>query len=146
MEITNIKILHPDTKKPVSYLDWKLNNPHPERAEWLIITTDELKPFLLHKNKGSKTSFNEALAKGNRLTRARGIALYEAKTINIDVSIKGIGGDPLKDWVWTCEKDLKPYSKDNTTAWLVNLETGQMSSYFKDHTFRIREVADYNEQ
>ena len=148
MEIIDISILHPDTKKPVSYLDWKLNDPNPQRAEWLIITTDEIKPFLLHKNEGNKSkkiSFDDALAKGNALTRAQAMALYEAKVINIDTVIKGIDGDPLLDWVWTCEEDLKPYSKDNRSAWLANLQTGYISDYFKVREYRIRQVAAYQE-
>ena len=148
MKIIDISILHPDTKKPVSYLDWKLDEPNPRRAEWIIITTDEIKPFLLHKNEGNKSktiSFDDALAEGNALTRAQAMALYEAKVVNIDTVIKGIGGDPLLDWVWTCEEDLKPYSKDNRSAWLANLQTGYISDYFKVREYRIRQVADYQE-
>ena len=151
MKIIDISILHPDTKKPVSYLDWKLNNPNPNRAEWLVITTDALKPFLLHKNEGNKRkklTFDEAIANGNCLTRAQGIALYEAKILNIDTVIKGIGGDPLRDWVWTSETDLndkKFNSKNGWSAWLVNLQDGYVDDWAKIKEYYTRQVADYIE-
>ena len=48
MQILSIQIIDPDTKAPVSLEDWKKESD-PTRAEWILIETDELKPFLLHK-------------------------------------------------------------------------------------------------
>ncbi len=109
MKITKISIINPDTAKPVSVVDWKKES-NPTRAEWVLIETDELKPFCLNKKLGKNgrhISYKTARSFNNRLTRAQGLALYEAKSQGLLQAMKLIGGDNLEEcaWLWTCEQN-----------------------------------------
>ena len=146
MKIIDIKIINPDTKAPVSLEDWKKES-NPTRAEWIFIETDELKPFLLHKklaDGGRSFTFDEALKAGNILTRAQGLALYEARyAANINDILDLIGGDRIRGWVWTCEDDSDPQC-DATNAWLVSLYNGYVDDYTKTLGFQVRLVSAFN--
>ena len=146
MKILDIKIINPDTKAPVSLEDWKKESD-PTRAEWILIETDELKPFLLYKklaDGGRSFTFDEALKAGNTLTRAQGLALYEAKyAANINDILDLIGGDRIRGWIWTCEEDSDPqYSA--AYAWRVGLYYGLVSSYAKTLGYQVRLVSAFN--
>ena len=146
MKIIDIKIINPDTKAPVSLEDWKKESD-PTRAEWILIETDELKPFFLHKklaDGGRSFTFDEALKAGNTLTRAQGLALYEAKyAANINDILELIGGDRIRGWVWTCEEDSDPQCTA-TRAWNVYLNYGHVSSSAKAGGFQVRLVSAFN--
>ncbi len=143
MKIIDIKIINPDTKAPVSLEDWKKESD-PTRAEWLLIETDELKPFLLHKklaDGGRSFTFDEALKAGNTLTRAQGLALYEAKyAANINDILDLIGGDRIRGWVWTCEEDSDPQCSA-TRAWFVALNYGSVDHTTKTNGYQVRLVS-----
>lgn len=143
MKKLSIRIINPDTKAPVSLEDWKKESD-PTRAEWLLIETDELKPFLLHKklaDGGRMFTFDEALKAGNILTRAQGLALYEAKyAANINDILDLIGGDRIRAWVWTCEEDSDPQS-NAANAWAVNLYGGHVDNGTKADGYQVRLVA-----
>ena len=149
MQILSIQIIDPDTDAPVSVDIWEKDS-HPTRAEWLLIKTDELAPFLLHKKivKGAEDSklltFDEALRAGNTLTRAQGIALCEAgATTNINAILDVIGGDRLRDWIWTCETDSTMWrNKTNTNAWNVYLPSGDVETGVKSIKCNVRLVAN----
>lgn len=145
MKIIDIKIINPDTKAPVSLEDWKKESD-PTRAEWILIETDELKPFLLHKklaDGGRSFTFDEALKAGNTLTRAQGLALHNAKYNGLREVLELIGGDPIRGWVWTCEADDDPqYSA--TYAWRVYLYNGYVNNYPKTGGFQVRLVSAFN--
>ena len=145
MKIISIKIINPDTKAPVSLEDWKKESD-PTRAEWLLIETDELKPFLLHKKLaegGRSFTFNEALKKGNKLTRAQGLALYEARyTADINTILELVDGDPIRGWVWTCEEDSDP-DFNATNAWRVTLSYGFVDGNPKTSGYQVRLVSAF---
>ena len=62
-----------------------------------------------HAKDGRYFTFNEALKAGNTLTRAQGLALYEARyAANINDILDLIGGDRIRGWIWTCEEDSDP--------------------------------------
>ena len=148
MQILSIQIIDPETDTPVSVDTWEKDS-HPTRAEWLLITTDELAPFLLHKKlvkgaEGSKLlTFDEALRAGNTLTRAQGIALCEARaTTSINTILDVIGGDRLHDWIWTCEVDSTMWrSETSTNAWNVYLPSGDVETGTKSIRCNARLVA-----
>lgn len=146
MKILDIKIINPDTKAPVSLEDWKKESD-PTRAEWILIETDELKPFLLHKklaDGGRSFTFDEALKAGNTLTRAQGLALYEARyTANINDILDLIGGAHIRGWVWTCEEDSDPQCS-GTYAWYVNLGGGLVNYNAKTLGYQVRLVSAFN--
>ena len=146
MKILDIKIINPDTKAPVSLEDWKKESD-PTRAEWLLIETDELKPFLLHKklaDGGRSFTFDEALKAGNILTRAQGLALYEARcAANANDILALIGGNRIRGWIWTCEEDSDPqYSATN--AWYVTLSGGHVNANTKTEEYQVRLVSAFN--
>ena len=146
MKIIDIKIINPDTKAPVSLEDWKKESD-PSRAEWILIETDELKPFLLHKKlakDGRYFTFDEALKAGNTLTRAQGLALYEARyAANINDILDLIGGDRIRGWIWTCEEDSDPQCND-TYAWYVYLYDGLVDYNAETLGYRVRLVSAFN--
>lgn len=142
MKIISIQIINPDTNAPVSVEDWK-KDKKPTRAEWVVITTDELKPFKLHKklaSKGKFLDFREALEGGNTLTRAQGVALYNAEYNGLREAMVLIGGDPIPGLVWTCEED-DDHQDDATYAWFVNLNFGYMYRTSKLAGYQVRLVA-----
>lgn len=143
MQILSIRIINPDTKAPVSLEDWEKESD-PTRAEWLLIETDELKPFLLHKklaDGGRSLTFDEALKAGNTLTRAQGLALYEARcAANANDILDLIGGDRIRSWVWTCEEDSDPQF-NAAGAWLVSLYGGYVNNITKTEGLQVRLVA-----
>ena len=146
MQILSIQIIDPDTKAPVSLEDWKKESD-PTRAEWILIETDELKPFLLHKklaDGGRSFTFDEALKADNILTRAQGLALYEARyAANINDILDLIGGDRLRGWIWTCEDDSDPQFSA-PYAWGVALDDGYVDDYAKANGCQIRLVSALN--
>lgn len=140
MKILDIQIIHPETGKPVSVEDWKKESD-PTHAEWVLITTDELKPFKLHKNlaeNGREFDFNEAIKAGNKLTRAQGIALYEAKnTAALNDILVLIGGDKIGRCVWTCEADTYNAQYNAAAAWNVNLSGGYVYNDTKSDGIQV---------
>lgn len=142
MKTLSIQIINPDTNAPVSVEDWKKESD-PTRAEWVLIITDELKPFKLHKKlacEGKSVSFNKALKAGNTLTRAQGLAVYNAIYNGLKEALNLIGGDPLRSWVWTCEADDDPqYSAP--TAWYVGLYDGHVYLHTKTNGHQVRLVS-----
>lgn len=144
MKIIDIKIINPDTKAPVSLEDWKKESD-PTRAEWLLIETDELKPFLLHKkvaDGGRSFTFDEALKAGNTLTRAQGLALHEARYTANDI-LSMIGGDHLRSLIWTCEEYSDPKYTD-ASAWLVGLYSGGVYNGSETSGYQMRLVSAFN--
>lgn len=144
MKILNIAIINPDTKAPVSLEEWK-KDANPTRAEWVLIETDELKPFCLAKKKengGKDVDFNTALKLGNTMTRAQGLAIYDAKYSGLDEAMELIGGDYVSGWTWTCEADADPqyYASD---GWLVNLSNGYVNYYTKSYGLQVRLVSAF---
>lgn len=145
MKTTKIYIINPDTQNPVSVEDWKKESD-PTRAEWILVETDEIKPFRLHKKlaeDGRYFTFDEALKAGNTLTRAQGMALYEAKyAANINDILDLIGGDRIRGWVWTCEEDSdSQYSA--TSAWGVGLDYGNVYNGTKTNGGQVRLVSAF---
>lgn len=145
MKTLDIKIINPDTNTLVSVEDWR-KEADPTRAEWIVITTDELKPFKLHKKlaaDGKDLSFKDALEAGNTLTRAQGLALYNAKYNGLREALELIGGDPIRGWVWTCEADDDP-QYTATNAWLVLLDYGNVDNSTKTSGQKVRLVSAFN--
>ena len=143
MKILNISILNPDTNKPVSVEEW-MKDSNPARAEWILIETDELKPFLLHKRlvaDGKVFSFQDALKEGNLLTRAQGLALYEARQAGINELLSKIDGDTVRGWVWTCEEDSDPDYASH--AWFVYLYYGLVGYSTKTNGNQVRLVSAF---
>lgn len=144
MKTLAIQIINPDTNAPVSIEDWK-KEAEPTRAEWVVITTDELKPFKLHKKlaaDGKDLSFKDALKAGNTLTRAQGLALYNAKYNGLSEAMELIDGDPIRGWVWTCEADDDPqYAATN--AWHVDLDDGYVCYTTKTDGYQVRLVSAF---
>ena len=144
MKIIDIKIINPDTNALVSVEDWR-KEADPTRAEWIVITTDELKPFKLHKKlaaDGKALFFKDALEAGNTLTRAQGLVLYNAKYNGLREALELIGGDPIRGWVWTCEADDDPQYND-TYAWYVYLGGGYVDDYTKTSGYQVRLVSAF---
>lgn len=144
MKTLSIQIINPDTNALVSVEDWK-KEADPTRAEWIVITTDELKPFKLHKKlaaDGKTLSFKDALEAGNTLTRAQGLALYNAKYNGLREALELIGGDPIRGWAWTCEADDDP-QYNATYAWLVYLNGGFVYNPTKSGGFQVRLVSAF---
>ena len=145
MKTLDIKIINPDTNTLVSVEDWR-KEADPTRAEWIVITTDELKPFKLHKKlaaDGKDLSFKDALEAGNTLTRAQSLALYNAKYNGLREAMGLIGGDPIRGWVWTCEADDDPQSSA-TYAWVVALNYGHVNYTTKAAGYQVRLVSAFN--
>lgn len=145
MKTLAIQIINPDTNALVSVEDWR-KEAEPTRAEWIVITTDELKPFKLHKKfaaDGKTLSFKDALKAGNTLTRAQGLALYEARyAANANDILDLIGGDHLRGWIWTCEEDSDP-QYDAANAWLVYLNLGGVYCSTKTYGYQVRLVSAF---
>ena len=145
MKIIDIKIINPDTNALVSVEDWR-KEADPTRAEWIVITTDELKPFKLHKKlaaDGKALFFKDALEAGNTLTRAQGLALYNAKYNGLREALELIGGDPIRGWVWTCEADDDP-QYNAASAWIVYLNDGGVDYTTKTRGLQVRLVSAFN--
>lgn len=145
MKTLDIKIINPDTNTLVSVEDWR-KEADPTRAEWIVITTDELKPFKLHKKlaaDGKDLSFKDALEAGNTLTRAQGLALYNAKYNGLREALELIGGDPIRGWVWTCEADDDPQYAA-AYAWYVGLGSGNVHDLTKTLGSQVRLVSAFN--
>ena len=145
MKIIDIKIINPDTNALVSVEDWR-KEADPTRAEWIVITTDELKPFKLHKKlaaDGKALFFKDALEAGNTLTRAQGLALYNAKYNGLREALELIGGDPIRGWVWTCEADDDP-QYNASYAWTVYLYSGSVANGTKTYGYQVRLVSAFN--
>lgn len=142
MKIKTIKIINPDTKEPVSVEEWS-KQQDPTRAEWVLIETDELRPFCLNKRlagNGREYTFAEALEAGNRLTRAQALAIYDARYHGLVEAMKLIGGDDPCEWVWTCEADADPqYSASH--AWFVRLNNGYVYLNAKSYSYQVRLIA-----
>lgn len=144
MKTLSIQIINPDTNALVSVEDWR-KEADPTRAEWIVITTDELKPFKLHKKlaaDGKALSFKDALEAGNTLTRAQGLALYNAKYNGLREALEMIGGDPIRGWVWTCEADDDPRC-NAAYAWSVYLGGGGVGDDAKTIGFQVRLVSAF---
>ena len=144
MKILSILIVNPDTNVPVSIEDWK-KEADPTRAEWVVIATDELKPFKLHKKlaaDGKSLSFKDALEAGNTLTRAQGLALYNAKYNGLREALELIGGDPVRGLVWTCEADDDP-QYNAAYAWYVGLYNGYVYNGTKTNGYQVRLVSAF---
>lgn len=144
MKILNVAIINPDTKAPVSLEEWK-KDANPTRAEWVLIETDELKPFCLAKKKengGKDVDFNTALKLGNTMTRAQGLAIYDAKYSGLDEAMELIGGDYVGGWTWTCEADADPQC-NASSAWRVNLDTGYVYDNAKTLGHQVRLVSAF---
>lgn len=145
MKIIDLKIINPNTNTLVSVENWR-KEADPTRAEWIVITTDELKPFKLHKKlaaDGKDLSFKDALEAGNTLTRAQGLALYNAKYNGLREALELIGGDPIRGWVWTCEADDDP-QYNAACAWAVGLFDGHVYIYNKTYGRQVRLVSAFN--
>lgn len=107
MKIEAIKIINPDTQEPVAVEDWR-RQENPARAEWVLIETDELRPFCLHKYLlagGRFMTFGEALDEGNMLTIDQAVAVYVARFHGLKEAMDLIGGIGLRLNIWTCERD-----------------------------------------
>lgn len=105
MKIEAIKIIDPDTQEPVSIEEWA-KQESPTRAEWVLVETDELRPFCLNKyllSGGRFMTFGGSLAEDNRLTRAQGLAICDAYDNGLEVAMKLIGGVVVRVPVWTCD-------------------------------------------
>ena len=147
MKIISIQIINPDTNAPVSMEDWKKESD-PTRAEWILIQSDQVKPFLIHKkvpNKAHSLKFDQAIKAGNALTRARAVIIHEARnTTKINQALLTIGGDLIGGWFWTNEPDTDP-NNDGTDAWAVNLDSGKLDTAPKRYSYQMLRINDWTE-
>ena len=144
MNIERIAIIDPSTGRPVSLEEWK-KVEDPKIAEWILVETDELRPFLVGKNllDGGKTmTWQEAVASGAAPTRAQALALYDARFAGLDEAIALLAGTLPLEITWTRDEDKDPdYA---TYAWLVSLLTGFVITTSKTDGFRVRPVSAFN--
>ena len=144
MKIT-ISIINPDTGKPVSIEDWQ-KQPDPKKAEWILIQSDETKPFLLNKKlafEGRSATFDNAIKAGNALTRQRAVAVHEAKnTTMLNRALMLIGGDIIEGWAWTCDPATHP-NDNNIHAWSVSLTNGQTDCDQRRCSYQMLQVRDW---
>ena len=111
----------------------------------MLIETDELKPFCLAKKKengGKDVDFNTALKLGNTMTRAQGLAIYDAKYSGLDEAMELIGGDYVGGWTWTCEADADPQF-NASYAWFVYLHNGYVIYNTKTNGHQVRLVSAF---
>lgn len=142
MKIKSIQIINPATKEPISVEEWA-KQQDPTRAEWVLIETDELRPFCLNKKlagDGKDYTFNEALDAGNKLTRAQGLAIYDARYHGLVEAMALIGGEDPCEWVWTSEEDADP-QYNASDAWRVDLANGNVYSHSKTYGRQVRLIA-----
>ena len=144
MKIKSIQIINPDTKEPVSVQEWA-KQQDPTRAEWILIETDELKPFCVNKKlagDGKDYTFAEALDAGNRLTRAQALAIYDARYNGLVEAMELIGGDDPCEWVWTCEADADAHY-NASDAWFMRLSYGNVHNDDKSDRRQVRLISAF---
>ncbi len=144
MNIEKIAIIDPSTGRPVSLEEWK-KVEDPKIAEWILVETDELRPFLVGKDLldgGKVMTWHEAVASGAAPTRAQALALYDARFAGLDEAIALLAGTPPREITWTRDEDKDPdYA---TTAWVVDMHYGLVDDNPKTYGFRVRPVSAFN--
>lgn len=142
MKITGIEIIDPEAGLPVSIETWK-NTTDPTAAEWVLVKTDELEPFVVKKNYlniGGRTFFSwkEAVDSGMAPTLAQAFAIYNAFNQGLDKAIRVIGGKIPDGLLWTSEEYLGSYCP--TYAWCLRIDVGAISSCAKTCAYRVQPV------
>lgn len=144
MNIEKIAIIDSSTGRPVSLEEWK-KVEDPEIAEWILVETDELRPFLVGKDLldgGKVMTWHEAVASGAAPTRAQALALYDARFAGLDEAIALLAGTPLQEITWTRDEDKDPDCASN--AWYVTMYAGYVNYYAKSYGNRVRPVSAFN--
>lgn len=144
MNIERIAIIDPSTGRPVSLEEWK-KVEDPKIAEWILVETDELRPFLVGKDLldgGKVMTWHEAVGSGAAPTRAQALALYDARFAGLDEAIALLAGTPLQEITWTWDEDKDPDFA--TDAWYVNMYYGTVNSYSRTNGYRVRPVSAFN--
>ena len=144
MNIERIAIIDPSTGRPVSLEEWK-KVEDPKIAEWILVETDELRPFLVGKDLldgGKVMTWHEAVASGAAPTRAQALALYDARFAGLDEAIALLAGTPLQEITWTRDEDKDPDCA--TPAWNVRMNTGNVNYNAKTYGYRVRPVSAFN--
>lgn len=144
MNIEKIAIIDPSTGRPVSLEEWK-KVEDPKIAEWILVETDELRPFLVGKDLldgGKVMTWHEAVASGAAPTRAQALALYDARFAGLDEAIALLAGTTPWEITWTRDEDKDPdYA---THAWLVLMHYGYVDYIAKTRGYRVRPVSAFN--
>lgn len=145
----DIKVINPADNTPVPAAEW-MRRDDKESAEWLLIEVGlPAFKFKLHKMEQGPLPWSEAIAKckaagGRPGTRAELLSLYDARWAHgLNEILEAIGGDTLRGWYWTQEEDADP-QYNSTTAWIVNLYHGFVSSNTKTNGFQVRLVSAFN--
>ena len=108
----------------------------------LDLLQSQINPHFIHNTLNTLNYM--ALKAGNTLTRAQGLALYEARyAANINDILDLIGGDRIRGWIWTCEEDSDPQCND-TYAWYVYLYDGLVDYNAETLGYRVRLVSAFN--
>ena len=131
-------ILNPDNGKPVSIEDWK-KDQNPTRANFVLVTLRDGKTRIIPKNHSDREMTFQQAEKytanfqldgqtGFRSpTRHEFIDLYDAKyTAGLQEALDLVGGNYMKGWMWTCERDADPRCSTGY-AWLFNGGSGLLS-------------------
>ena len=155
----NIYILNPDTGIPVAIDDWKKDG-NPTRAEAVVIMRTFEPAIVLAKSKSARdVAFSEAqeLAAKTKVaglegkafrcpTRKECIDIYDAKKDGLDEVLEAIGGDPVTDWYWTCEKWWFARRNYAYSAWFFYGNSGTLHTTIVGNAFRCQAVTlvDFN--
>ncbi len=144
MNIEKIAIIDPSTGRPVSLEEWK-KVEDPKIAEWILVETDELRPFLVGKDLldgGKVMTWHEAVASGAAPTRAQALALYDARFAGLDEAIALLAGTTPWEITWTRDEDKDPdYA---SSAWYVYMNSGHVYYSTKTNVYRVRPLSAFN--
>ncbi len=120
MKIVKISIISPDTDKPVSVEEWK-NDPDPSRAKWVLIETDELKPFRLYKHSAQSAPVCPP-EDGEFPSLAQAFAVAVAMHNGLTGVVDLIGGNISAELIWTKEDSVLKKTFGNSLIWRYGLD------------------------
>ena len=150
-------IINPDTHQPVSVAEWA-KKKDPTRAELLLLKTEDYSLIIAKKMFDGEYNFDDAQAKAAAFhpegldgltfrcpTRKECIDLYDARFIcGLDEALKLVGGDEMRDWIWTCDKDLdERFARRYNAygAWLFDQSYGTLTITIVYSAYRCRACA-----
>ena len=145
-------VINPDTSQPVSLAEWA-KDKDPKRATLLLLKTKEYSLIITknHIADGKELTFDEAQKAAEAFhpkgydgktfrcpARKECLDLYDARFEGgLDKALELVGGEPMRGWIWTCERDKDPRS-NAYGAWFFNQSYGTLNGNYVYSAYRCR--------